>query len=175
MTKGVSTHLPTKLPARYRTGFAWRLDRRAKLTRELAADMLELATDLGGFDALSAQQRILLERVVFLHRRAVEYETAVLTGAKPPYESGTHSNVCNVLMGCLKALGLERKARNLRNLRDVMDGPPATVTPLRGVTSVTRTPSIPCPDIAVARAAPAGSYAATNGLNPPGAQDERKE
>lgn len=122
MTRGVSTTLPTKLPARYRTGFAWRLDRRSKLTRELAADMLELATDLGGFEALSAQQRILLERVVYLHRRAVEFETAVLAGGTPPYEAGTHSNIVNVLLGCLKALGLDRKARAARSLADVMRG-----------------------------------------------------
>ena len=69
MTRGVSTTLPTELPARYRTRFAWQLDKRSKVVREVAADLIELWTDLGGYEALSSQQRWLCERVVFIRRR----------------------------------------------------------------------------------------------------------
>ena len=57
MTRGVSTTLPTALPARFERLFAWQLDRRCKAVREVAADLFELWQDLGGVDSLSAQRR----------------------------------------------------------------------------------------------------------------------
>ena len=113
---------PTELPARYSRLFAWELDRRCKAVREVAADLLDLWLDLGGVDNLSAQQRWLSERIVFLRRRMIAYETAVLSGADPPMTAGEYSNFANVCQGHLRALGLERRARNVRSLRDVMRG-----------------------------------------------------
>lgn len=122
MTRGVSTSLPTTLPARYERLFAWQLDRRCKTVRDVASDLFELWQDLGGVEQLSAQKRWLCERVVFIRRRCVAYETAVLAGVTPPMDAGTYSNHANVLQGYLKTLGLGRQARNARNLRDVMAG-----------------------------------------------------
>lgn len=51
MTRGVSRTLPTHLPARYRRGVLWSVDKRRKVTREVAADLVELSTDLGGWRA----------------------------------------------------------------------------------------------------------------------------
>ena len=131
MTRGVSTELPTQLPAAYRSRFAWKLDRRVTVVREIAADLMELWQDLGGYEALSTQQRWLCERVVYLRRRCLEHEAAVLHNlSKPadaperplPLDSGTYSNHANVLQGYLRALGLDRRQKPVRGLREVMRG-----------------------------------------------------
>jgi hypothetical protein len=87
--------------------------------------------DLGGVENLSAQKRWLCERVVYLRRRCVAYETAIMhnTELAPgeaemplPMEAGTYSNHANVLQGYLKTLGLERQSRPAESLRDLMRG-----------------------------------------------------
>jgi hypothetical protein len=117
---GALSDKPTELPARYTRAFAWELDRRCKAVREVAADLWSLWQDLGGLDALSTQQRWLCERVVYLRRRCLAYEAAVLNGQEPPMDAGTYSNHANVLQGYLRTLGLERRAKTMRSLRDVM-------------------------------------------------------
>jgi hypothetical protein len=113
---GALSEKPTQLPARYERLFAWPMDRRSKAVREVAADQVELWQDLGGVDALSAQKRWLCERVVYLRRRCLAYEAAVLGGTEPPMDAGTYSNHANVLMGYLRTLGLERQARSAGRL-----------------------------------------------------------
>ena len=115
---------PTEPPARYERLFAWQLDRRCKAVREVSTDLVELWQDLGGVADLSAQKRWLCERVVFLRRRCLAYEAAVMAGTEPPMDAGTFSNHANVLQGYLRTLGLERKARSVRSLHDVMQGVP---------------------------------------------------
>lgn len=129
MTRGVSVKLPTALPARYQRLFAWDLDRRCKAVRDVAADLVELWQDLGGVENLSAQKRWLCERVVYLRRRCVAYESAVLFNAERspdqpemplPMEAGSYSNHANVLQGYLKTLGLERQAKPTERLHDLL-------------------------------------------------------
>lgn len=122
MARGVSETLPTQLPARYERLFAWELDRRCKAVREVAADLFELWQDLGGVDGLSAQKRWLCERVVYLRRRCLAYEAAVLAGTEPPMDAGAYSNHANVLQGYLRTLGLERRARPVKRLHELMHG-----------------------------------------------------
>ena len=73
MARGVSTELPTKLPAKFQRGAVWQLDRRCKAVREVAADLMTLFQDLGGYETLSAQQRWLCERVAFIHHRVLAF------------------------------------------------------------------------------------------------------
>lgn len=123
MKRGLSDTLPTHLPARYRQGVLWSLDKRSEIAREVTADLVELSQDVGGWDALSTQQRILCERIVFMRRRALEFESAIMTGKEPPFEHGAYSNICNVLAGYLKALGLKRQARPVKSLSDYWNEP----------------------------------------------------
>ena len=120
MKRGLSDTLPTRLPGRYREGILWSLDGRSEIAREVTADLFELSQDLGGWEGLSTQQRILCERIVFMRRRVLEFETAAMTGSALPFQHGAYSNLCNVLAGYLKALGLDRRARPVRSLREVM-------------------------------------------------------
>ena len=108
---GMMSEKPTELPARFERLFAWRLDRRCKAVREVAGDLAELWQDLGSVESLSAQKRWLCERVVFMRRRMLAYEAAVMGGTEPPMDAGTYSNFANVVQGHLKTLGLERRAR----------------------------------------------------------------
>jgi hypothetical protein len=119
---GALCEKPTELPARYERLFAWQLDRRCKAVREVARDLVELWQDLGGVENLPAQKRWLCERVVFLRRRCLAFEAAIMAGTEPPMDSGTYSNHANVLQGYLRTLGLERRARTVRSLREHLEG-----------------------------------------------------
>ena len=109
------------------------------MARELTADLNELWASLGGVENLSPQRRWLSERVVYMRRRMLAYEAAVMAqaealeaGAEPPklpMDHGTYSNFANVCQGHLKTLGIERSAKPGRTLREVMNG---SVSPIKG-------------------------------------------
>ena len=131
MTQGTPDTLPTALPARYERLFAWRLDRRCAAVREVAADLFELWQDLGGVEQLSTQKRWLCERAVYLRRRCLDFEAAVLHNASRgkddpeqplPMDAGTYSNHVNVLQGYLRTLGLSRQAKSGPTLYEKMHG-----------------------------------------------------
>ena len=119
---GALTAKPTELPAKYRRLFAWDLDRRCTAVREIATDLAELWTALGGAESLSPQRLWLIERVVFLRRRMLAFETAVLNGDEPPMTAGEYSNFANVCQGHIKSLGLDRVARNVPSVRAYLEG-----------------------------------------------------
>jgi hypothetical protein len=123
MTRGTSETLLTRLPARAVRSFPWSdVDRRSRPAREVAADYWRLATDLGGIENLSTQEAALVERAAFLLYRIRQHESAILAGREPSTDPGTHSNYVTVLSGVLAKLGLQRRARSVRSLRDVMQG-----------------------------------------------------
>jgi hypothetical protein len=114
------------LPAKYTANaLGWNLDWRSPIALRLSAEVLMLAQDLGGWSSLSRQKQILVERTAYLRLKTAEYETADMQGKPTPFDGGTYSNKANVLLGHLKALGLERLARPARTLHQVMRGEPA--------------------------------------------------
>jgi hypothetical protein len=127
MARGVSETLRTELPAKFDRLFPWAdLDRRCSAVREFAGDLTELWQDLGGVEHLSVQKRWLCERVVYMRRRMLAYESVVLSlatlpaGAEPPklpMDAGTYSNFANVVQGHLRTLGIERQSRPVKSLR----------------------------------------------------------
>jgi hypothetical protein len=113
----------TRLPERYRQDRripAWKLDWRSPLGIQVMGELLTLAQDVGGWETLSRQKQILVEKVTFLYLKTGEYETALLTGEKPPFDAGTYSNKVNVLLGHLRTLGLERVAKPVGSSREIM-------------------------------------------------------
>jgi hypothetical protein len=139
MTRGVSETLSTELPAKFDRYFPWaEIDRRSVVAREYSADLNELWASLGGVEHLSTQRRWLTERIVYMRRRMLAFEAAVMAQAaaveagteppKLPMDAGTYSNFANVCQGHLKTLGIERSARPSRSLREVMSG---SVTPIK--------------------------------------------
>jgi hypothetical protein len=124
---GAQSDKPTLLPARYRPLFAWDLDRRSKPCREIAADQYELWQALGGVEGLSPQELAMVERIVFIRRRILEYESALLHNStcgesdtpKPVcMDHGVYTNHVNVLLGLLKALGIARRQRPVKRLHE---------------------------------------------------------
>jgi hypothetical protein len=131
-----------KLPKRYREDrriASWDLDWGSALGNKVMGELLILAQDLGGWQSLSRQRQILVEKATFLYLMTTEYETALLAGKPPPFDAGTYSNKVNVLLGHLKTLGLERRAKPARSLREVMDG---AATPLRPAQSLPPEPAV---------------------------------
>jgi len=107
----------TTLPPKYTANvFGWDLDWRSPIAMKLAAEVLLLAQDLGGWDSLSRQKQILVERAAYLRLKTAQYETADMQGKPLPFDAGTYSNKANVLHGHLKTLGLERAARLMPNV-----------------------------------------------------------
>lgn len=128
---GVRGELPTRLPARYDRHFAWKLHGSCKVARQVARDMVEMWQDLGTVTELSGQQLTLVERAVFIRRRVLAYESAVLynESRRPdqaelplPMDHGVYSNHVNMLLGLLRALGLERRTKPTRSLAHIMRG-----------------------------------------------------
>lgn len=117
---GMRSELPTALPAKFSRGFAWTLDRRSVVAREVVGALGQLVQDLGGPESLSSQQRMLCERAVFLHRRLIQHESAVLSGKEPLMTVNEHVGATNALLGLLKGLGLKRQARDVGDLRSYL-------------------------------------------------------
>jgi hypothetical protein len=90
-----------------------------------AAEVLILAQNLGGWDALSHGDQILVEKAAYLRIRTVDYEVADLKGNPLPFDGGVYGNKANVLHGHLKTLYarvLKRQAKPVRSLREIMNG-----------------------------------------------------
>jgi hypothetical protein len=115
---GMKSELPTTLPTRFSRDWPWAIDRRTVLAREIAADLGDFYQDLGGLPSLSVMERVLVERAVFLRRRILDHERAVLAGAAGTLTPNEHTAAINALLGVLKALGLKRKARDAGSLAE---------------------------------------------------------
>jgi hypothetical protein len=122
---GALSELPTQLPARYERGFPWKLHGSCKVARQCARDLVEMWQALGGVGELPPQQLTIVERVVFLRQRVLAYESAVMHNLSKradqaemalPFDAGTYSNHVNVLLGLLRALGLERRQKPSQRL-----------------------------------------------------------
>jgi hypothetical protein len=101
------------LPTKYTSNvLGWDLDWRSPVGMRLAAEVLLLAQDLGGWESLSRQRQILVERAAYLRLQTTAYETAHMKGEALPFDAGTYSNKVNVLLGHLKTLGLDRVAKD---------------------------------------------------------------
>lgn len=105
--------LPSRLPAAFEPGIGWGLDGRYAPAREIAADLTRLWSDLGGLDRLSLQRRMLVLRVVYLHRRLHDHETRTLRGEAGKMDDGQYAQAVNTLNGLLRSLGLDRVATDV--------------------------------------------------------------
>jgi hypothetical protein len=121
MPRGVSTRLPTALPAQFKRGVAWNVDRRCRAVREFAYDMIRLGESLGGLDELSEQKLWIVEEAAFWHGRLEANRAAILSGREPVLTPGEHQNGTSTLLGLLTKLGLERAAKQL-DLRAYVEG-----------------------------------------------------
>jgi hypothetical protein len=96
------------LPVRFQPRFWEDADKRVALVRAIQDRVATLKADTG---ADSRQKEILVQRAVFLTSVLETAEINAITGQ--PFDLGSYTQGINSLIGVLRALGLERKAKQL--------------------------------------------------------------
>ncbi len=118
MARGTSSKLLATLPDSYSANWLQRLDKRTKIARAVLSRIAELESDAGGGEALSAARRSLIRHAAWLDALVDSHELRLASGEQ--IDAGAYTQSLNSLIGLLRLLGLERKARNVRTLRDIM-------------------------------------------------------
>ena len=123
MARDSSSRILATIPDKYSPDFADRLDKRTSLARTILGRIEAIETDMGGADALSHARRSLIRRVVWLEAVVEHSEQKLAAG--DGIDLGGHTQAINSLLGLYRLLGLERRQRPVKRLRDVMNGTPA--------------------------------------------------
>ncbi|MDA8348267.1 MAG: hypothetical protein M0038_05605 [Pseudomonadota bacterium] len=121
MTHKASSRILATIPDRYSPDFADRLDRRTSIAKAIRGRIEAIETDLGGVDVLSHARRSLVRRVVWLEAIIEHSEQRLAAGEG--IDLGGHTQAINSLLGLYRLLGLERRQRPTRTLRDIMAEP----------------------------------------------------
>ena len=95
----------------YKTNWLQGLDGRTAVAQELRQRQSSLSNDLGGTEALSYQQRALVDRAIFLEYHLQQQEMRLASG--DDFDSGQWVQACNSLGGIFSKLGLQRKLRDV--------------------------------------------------------------
>ena len=106
------------IPATWSPDWLEKLDGRTTLARVVNERVQCLATDLGGMDALSYQQRSLCKRIVWIEAVIEKQEAALARGED--VDQGRMTQAVNSLVGLLKAVGLERRAKPVQTLNQYL-------------------------------------------------------
>lgn len=120
MARGTSTKLFATLPERYSSNWLARLDKRTRLARAVLDRISALESDAGGADMLSHARRSLVRRAAWLEALIEGHELRLAAGEA--IDVGSLTQLTNTLLGIYRQLGLERRQRPVRSLRDVMKG-----------------------------------------------------
>lgn len=120
MARGVSTKLLTQLPAEYSAAWLERIDKRTKIWRAILPRIRRLEEDAGGADNLTHAKRSLCRRAAFLELLCETQELRFTAGE--PADVGAYTQAFNSMVGAYRMLGIERRQRPVRTLRDVMQG-----------------------------------------------------
>jgi hypothetical protein len=106
------------IPDRYSPDFAERLDRRTTIAKAIRERIESIESDMGGADSLSHARRSLVRRAVWVEALLENQEQQLACGQS--IDIGAHTQALNTLLGLYRTLGLERRQRPARTLREVM-------------------------------------------------------
>lgn len=120
MARGLSTKLLVTLPDGYSTNWLKRIDKRTKVARAILNRIADLESDAGGTESLSHIKRSLIRRAAFIEAMCEHQELKLMAGQEVDVGALTQST--NTLLGLYRMLGLERRLKTVRSLRDVMGG-----------------------------------------------------
>ena len=120
MARGRSTKLLCTLPDSYSSNWLDRLDKRTKVARAVLDRIACLESDAGGADAISHAKRSLIRRAAFIEALCEGQELKVTAGQE--IDAGSLTQLTNTLLGIYRMLGLERRLKPIRSLREVMSG-----------------------------------------------------
>lgn len=118
MARGTSTKLLATLPDNYSADWLQRLDKRTKIARAVLGRIADLESDAGGAPALSAARRSLIRHAAWLDAIIDSHELRLAAGEQ--LDVGAYTQALNSLLGLFRLIGLERKARGVKRLGDVM-------------------------------------------------------
>jgi hypothetical protein len=118
MPRGVSTKLLAALPATYSSNWLDAIDKRSKIWRAVSERIAALESDSGGTDGMSHAKRSLIRRLVFLELLCETQEMRFVAGELA--DVGAFTQAYNSMLGGYRQLGLERRQRPLRSLREEM-------------------------------------------------------
>lgn len=106
------------LPDDYSADWIQRLDGRTRLAQAVRQRYAELTTDLGGHDALSYQRRSLAKRALWQEAVIEQMESALARGED--VDLGRMTQSVNSLQGLYKTLGLDRVAKPVDSITDII-------------------------------------------------------
>jgi hypothetical protein len=105
----------TSIPAEFEARFLEHLDQRSRVARIIRERLDAVADDLGGMDSLSYAKRSLLRRAIWLELVIEQREVEASEGKS--VDLGQQTQMLNALIGLWRTLGLERKPRDIQDLR----------------------------------------------------------
>lgn len=120
MARGKSTKLLATLPDNYSANWLSKLDKRTKVAQAVLKRIAELEADAGGADSLTAARRSLIRHAAWLDAIVDSHELRLAAGET--LDVGAYTQALNSLLGLFRMLGLERKAKPTRKLREVIEG-----------------------------------------------------
>lgn len=118
MARGKSVRLLASIPPKYTPDFMDRLDRRTVLGKAVVDRYQAILADLGGESNLTAIKRSLVRRFTWFEMMIEGQECRAAAGEG--VDIGTWTQLVNSWLGIARLLGLERKARTTRTLREHM-------------------------------------------------------
>lgn len=110
------------IPAKFAAGYLDRLDGRTAIAVEMRHRWQQVTADLGGEASLSYAQRSLIERALWLEHWLAIQEQSLADGDHASFDAGRWTQASNALLGLWRTLGLERKARDVTDLRSYIGG-----------------------------------------------------
>jgi hypothetical protein len=108
------------IPPTYTPDFVERLDGRTKLATIIPARIAAIESDLGGTESLSHFRKSLVRRAVWLEAVVETFEQGLACDRLT--DLGAYTQAINSMLGIYRQLGLERRLKTVRSLRDVMSG-----------------------------------------------------
>lgn len=106
------------MPGAFSLDWLEKLDGRTRLAQAAHSRYQALTADLGGNDELSYQRRSLCKRIVW-HELVIEQQEGALARGEE-VDQGRLTQAVNTLIGLLKTVGLDRKARDVTDLQSFM-------------------------------------------------------
>jgi hypothetical protein len=120
MARGTSTKLLATLPDGYSSNWMNRLDKRTKVARAVLDRIACLESDAGGEAAITHAKRSLIRRAAFIEALCEGQELKLIRGQE--IDAGALTQLTNTLLGIYRLLGLDRKQRSVRSLRQHLEG-----------------------------------------------------
>lgn len=106
----------TTPPQKFTNGWLSQLDGRTGVAQVMRERYTALSNDLGGADALSYQERLLVERVLWLEYWIAQQEQGIATGQD--VDMGRYTQAVNSVQGLVMKLGLQRRSKDVPNLAE---------------------------------------------------------